>query len=252
MMDVVFALMMREVQTRFGATRLGFFWAIAEPVLQVCIFGFIYQVVGRKTDLSNIPFALFLSVSIVPYQFIFKKMLIQISAAVHANKQLLSYQPVHPIDPVIARCLIELALCLISFVVILSFMAWLGYEVMPDNLFALIAAFFLLTVFSIGLGLIACVAKSYYEEANKIVDVLTRPLLFISGVFFAGTTVPQQFWYLCSWNPIFNALDLSRDAFFAGYTTPFATWSYLALCAVISFSLGLVVFYVNRLRFLTL
>lgn len=250
MKDVVYALTMREIKTRFGTTKMGYFWAIAEPFSQVCILGFIFQLSGR-TAIASIPIALFLSISILPFQFIFKKLLTQISAAVNANKALLSYQPVHPMDPVIARILIELALFLISYVVIMLFMLWFGFDAIPSDLLGLLGACALLAIFSIGLGLMACVAQSYYQDAKKIIDMLARPLFFISGIFFAGTSIPQQYWYLFSWNPIFQAIELSRDSFFAVYTTPIASWSYLTLCAVISFGLGLVLFYVNRQRFLT-
>jgi len=81
--------------------------------------------------------------------------------------------------------------------------------------------------------------------------MVMRPMFFISGIFFAGTMIPQQYWYVFSWNPIFHAIELSRDAFFSSYITPIGSWSYLSVCALVSFTSGLMLFYNKRTRFVS-
>jgi len=76
-------------------------------------------------------------------------------------------------------------------------------------------------------------------------------MFFISGIFFAATMIPQQYWYLFSWNPLFHAIELSRDAFFISYATPVGDWVYLSTCALVSLAFGLICFYANRMRFIT-
>ena len=46
--DSVFALTMREVKTRFGKNRLGYFWAVAEPCAQALILSLIFFFIGSK------------------------------------------------------------------------------------------------------------------------------------------------------------------------------------------------------------
>jgi len=249
MCDSVHALLMREIITRFGTNRLGYFWAIAEPVAQAAVLGAIFTLLGRNS-VSGIPVALFMFTGILPFK-LFAKLLPQLSAAVNANKTLLSYRQVTAIDPIIARIIIEVATFIIAYVLIFSVMAWLDFEVIPDDILALLTASFLLIVIAIGLGLLLCVAMSYWQDTSKIVAMVMRPLFFISGIFFAATMIPQQYWYIFSWNPIFHAIELSRDAFFASYSTPIGSWTYLSSCALVTFSSGIALFYSKRTRFVS-
>lgn len=249
--DVIHALLHREIKTRFGNSRLGYFWALAEPIAQALCMGLIFSLMGRNS-VANIPVALFLFVGILPFKFVFNKLLTQLAAAIIANKGLLTYRQVHPLDPIITRIIIELAIFLLSYLFIFLCMSWLGFYIIPDDFLALLTATFLLAIFSIGLGLLCCVATSYFADTRNIISMLSLPLFMISGIFFAATSIPQQYWYLFSWNPIFHAIELSRDAFFQAYTTPIGSWTYLGLVAGSSFSLGLAVFFQNRQRFVTL
>ncbi|WP_299008290.1 ABC transporter permease [uncultured Shewanella sp.] len=248
MSDVIFALTMREIKTRFGHNRLGYFWAIMEPVGQVAILGLIFSLMGRNS-VANIPVALFLFTAILPFK-LFGKLLNQLSAAIDANKGLLSYRQVTAIDPVITRILIEVATFLLVYVFIFSVMAWLGFTAWPNNLLGLLTATALLVVFTVGLGLLLCTCMSFWKDTKKIVNIITRPLFFISGIFFCATMIPPQYWYLFDWNPIFHVIELSRDSFFSAYTSPVGQWSYLSFCALVSFSLGLAIFHLCRHRFI--
>jgi len=49
MIDSVHALLMRELKTRFGTSKLGYFWAIAEPVAQAAVLGLIFTLLGRHS-----------------------------------------------------------------------------------------------------------------------------------------------------------------------------------------------------------
>ncbi|TEW52318.1 ABC transporter permease [Psychromonas algicola] len=249
MRDTVHALMMREIKTRFGANRLGYFWALMEPIATVAVLGLIFTLVGRHS-LANIPVAVFLFVALLPFK-LFTNLLNHLSSAVEANKALMAYRQVSAIDPIVTRVIIELSIYLIVYCIIFSFLAWLGFDVVPDDFLKVLAASALLALMAIGFGLMLCSAMSYWGDAKKMVGIITRPLLFISGIMYSATMIPTTYWYLFDWNPIFHVMELSRDAYFSTYVTPVGSWLYLGICALVSFSLGLTTFYVNRLRFIT-
>ena len=72
MFDTIFALMMRELKTRFGAKKLGYFWAIIEPAAQASIMAIMFSLIGRSS-LSGVPVALFLISGIMPFKFFSKQ-----------------------------------------------------------------------------------------------------------------------------------------------------------------------------------
>ena len=182
----------------------------------------------------------------------FSKTVTQLSSGISANKALFAYRQVSPIDPIITRLMIELATFFIVYMIILSVMAWLGLDVWPQDLLALITASFLLM--SLGFGIALCMSSAllYWRDANKLLSMVMTPMFFISGILFCATMIPAKYWYLFSWNPIFHAIELSRDAFFASYTTPVGSWGYLALTSLSFVTVGLMLYRVNRIRFATL
>ncbi|MCP5325096.1 MAG: ABC transporter permease [Oceanospirillaceae bacterium] len=248
MLDVVHALFMRELRTRFGANRLGYFWAIAEPALQAGIMVVVFSAMGRHS-LSGVPVALFMLTGIMPYK-LFSKLLTHLGAAVKANRGLISYRQVTPIDPIVTRLIIEFTTVIIIYVLLLAVMGWLGLSVIPDNFLKLLMAMLLLMFVAVGLGIMLCVAQLYWEDTGKIVSIVTTPLMIASGVFYSATMIPEQYWHFFTWNPIFHAIELSRDAFFPSYTTPVGSWFYLGACALISMTVALMIYRVNRQRFM--
>ena len=247
--DTVHALLMRELKTRFGAKKLGYFWALAEPAAQAVILAALFSLIGRSS-ISGVGVALFMITGILPFKF-FAKLLPQLAQAVHANKSLFAYRQVTPVDPVITRLLIESVTFIVVYVLILVVMAWLGFDVWPHDLLTLLAISALLITLAAGIGLLMCSAVAYWEDATKVLAMVMTPMFMISGIFFCATMIPQQYWYLFTWNPIFHVIELSRDAFFASYTTPVGSWEYVGLCALVSFSVGLMLFNLNRNRFIT-
>jgi capsular polysaccharide transport system permease protein len=248
MSATVHALLMRELKTRFGTNRLGYFWAIAEPVAQASVLAIIFTLIGR-TSVSGIPITLLLFTGILPFKF-FSKLIPQIGAAVKANKALFTYRQVTAIDPIITRALIETVTFIIVYILIFSTMAWLGFDVIPDDLLALLAACFLLLTLGIGIGLLLCCAITYWPDSAKLFSMLMTPMLLISGVMYSATMIPETYWYLFSWNPIFHLIELSRDAFFVSYKTPIGDWYFVSFISLTSISLGLMAFRINRHRFI--
>jgi capsular polysaccharide transport system permease protein len=248
--DTVHALLMRELKTRFGASKLGYFWALAEPVAQASIIAVLFTLIGRNS-VNGVPVALFLISGIMPFKA-FSKTLTQLSAGISANKSLFAYRQVSPIDPIITRLIIEVSTFFIVYLIILAVMYWLGFDVWPQDVLALIAASLLLLLLAFGLALCMSSAFLYWQDSSRLLSLVMRPMFFISGIFYCATMIPAKFWFLFTWNPIFHAIELSRDALFVSYQTPVGSWGYLAITSCTFTVLGLMLYRVNREKFVRL
>ncbi|TKB46109.1 ABC transporter permease [Thalassotalea mangrovi] len=249
MADTVNALLLREVKTRFGSNRLGYFWALFDPIAQVAFMATIFTLIGRES-ITGVPISLFLIVAILPYK-LFSKLLPQLSAAVSSNKALFGYRQVAPIDPVITRLLIELVAFVVVYLLVALILTWLGIDAVPDDFLKLLLATLLLVVMCLGLGLALCSATIYWEDTPKLLSIVLMPMFFISGIFFCATMIPAKYWFLFDWNPVFHVMELSRDAFFSSYQTPVGDWAYLSVVSLGCLALGLGSYQINRLKFVT-
>jgi capsular polysaccharide transport system permease protein len=249
MLDTIFALMMRELKTRFGAKKLGYFWAIAEPAAKASIMAILFTLIGRSS-LSGVPVALFLISGIMPFKF-FSKLLTQLAGSVQANKALFTYRQVSIFDPLITRLIIEVVTYIVVFCIILAVMAWLGFDVEMQNFLDFLMVNVLLISLGFGLGILLCVASVYWEDTGKVVAMVMTPMFVMAGIFFAATMIPQKYLYLFDWNPIFHCIELIRQAMFVSYISPIGDWQYVAFCALISNAVGLMLYQVSRQRFIT-
>src|SRR3546814_16418763 len=63
---VVFALVLREMQTRFGARRMGAFWMLFEPIAHVILMLFIFGFI-RGREVPGMEFPVFFATGIIPF-----------------------------------------------------------------------------------------------------------------------------------------------------------------------------------------
>ena len=243
--DVVFALFFRELKTRFGPWRLGLTWAFLEPISFVLVLSAIRSLVSSGSlfggENNSIPYPVFFLLGFVPYQLFFK-LLVQSAQSINANQGLFNYRQVRPIDAIIARALLEV---LVIGCVILLFMAgfwWFGFELRIDSPLQFITVFLLLALFSVGIGMVVCVGQLRFPELEKIIPIITRPLFFISGVFFSLNDIPDKYHYLLTWNPLLHAIELIRNGCYKGYNSDGVSIYVLALTALVAIFFGLALY----------
>jgi capsular polysaccharide transport system permease protein len=95
---------------------------------------------------------------------------------------------------------------------------------------------------SVSIGMIFGIIECYVVEVKKVRSFLSRPLLFISGVFFSLQDIPREYWYLVDWNPLLHGIELSRFALYSTYTDIGVSVTYLAKVTLYSLFLSLIVY----------
>ncbi len=93
---VIHALMLRETKTRYGKHKLGYLWALFEPVLQVMVFVILFTMGGHET-VSGMPLVLFVLTGVTPF-ILFRNTMQQGLNAIDANRALLTFPQVKTFD----------------------------------------------------------------------------------------------------------------------------------------------------------
>ena len=241
---VIRALLRREAVTRFGKYRLGFIWMLLGPLLGVIVIGIIIGSFAARS-VPEIPYPFFLLNGMLLLKLLTGPMSAGINA-IGANKGLLVYPSVRPLDPFIARFLFELLTTALSFAVFCGVGAWLGMEFSMGNLQLLAACFLLTWLLGCGLGLICGVAAAYSNETEKVVNVLQRPLLFVSAVLYPTHALPEAAQNLLHYNPLVHTIELSRKALFPYYPAGDVNLHYPTVIAIVFLSFGIILFRNHR------
>lgn len=247
MRDVVHALFMRELKTRFGSSRLGYFWALVEPLFHIGIFAAMYYLTGRDT-IAGQPAVLFLMTGIVPWLF-FAKTLKQVSSAIGANQALFAYRQVKPIDTFITRALMELSIFFVTYSLLIIIFGWFGYDVQPQDLLIMVGAYTALFFMAVAFGVMVASASLFWQDSGKIVDMVMRPLYFVSGIMFSVQVIPTQYWHYFQWNPMMHMLDMGRVGFFHGYQSEFYQPWYIFSSTLSALVIAVMLYRINRERY---
>lgn len=247
MRDVIAALFVRELKTRFGSSRLGYFWALAEPIAHILIFSAAFTLVGRQL-ISGVDIPMIVMTGIMPYLY-FARLVTGLSNGIQANTALLVYRQVQPIDPLFTRFLIDLASYWVSLILLLILFAWAGFNVVPYDPLSFILVNVVVSFLGFGLALCLCSALLHWSDTPKLLGMVMRPMFFLSGIFFTTAMIPTKYWPYLEWNPMLHLIELNRMAFFQSYYTDFPSWSYPIAIALLANALGFMLYRVNRDKF---
>ncbi|WP_431281070.1 ABC transporter permease [Humitalea sp. 24SJ18S-53] len=213
---VVHALLMRELQTRFGRSNFGFLWLFFEPMMLGGLVGGLHAIqAGGDHDMAGMPgvsIIFFFMVGYVPY-FMFRSMIGRAASAIHSNLSLLYHRDVLLVDIMIARNLIEyFAICGVM-VTMVTFGAWATGR-LPDGPLKLAVALMLMALLSHGISMIIAAGAAVSDFVERIVHPMTYIMMPLSGAFFMVHTLPPQVQDFMLWIPLVNIHELAREGQF--------------------------------------
>jgi capsular polysaccharide transport system permease protein len=226
---VVFALILRETQTRYGRHPGGYLWAIVEPVFFISCLLFISNALGRSshTGITAMHFA-----SGVLTFMLFRQTVQQSLAAVSGNRGLLMHPIVTPLDIILARVLLEAAtnLLVTCIVAVGIFVIWgLGPPASPLGLLGIIA---LSSSLGLAFGLLFGAAAGVWPIVERILSPVMRVMFYISGVFFVPSALPSNVRDALLWNPVLHVTEAARVAWLEMPPETYGTLAYpVAVCA---------------------
>lgn len=237
---VIFALFVRELRARFGRFRLGYAWAVLEPLALIAVLSGLRVFWGRS-DIAGLPYPLFFASGIMPF-LLFQHILNDSLNAVESNQGLFNYQRVKPADSVFSKVLLETLITFFTGILIFVGMYLLGLHFTWNNTLAFVLTMTLLVMFSTGLGLCCSVIAPLWQDSKKIIPVIIRPFFFISGIMFPAGSVPQPYRDYMLLNPLLHVSELVRGSMFVEYQNPMGDIGYLGFCSLVSLMIGLMVY----------
>jgi len=108
-----------------------------------------------------------------------------------------------------------------------------------DHILVLVPSLFLVGFFFSQLGVLIGVRAEQFDDVAFAQTFILQPLIFLGGVFYSATLLPQPFETLTHFNPIYYMINLVRYGF-VGFSEVSIALSLLALSAATA-----VLFFVN-------
>ncbi len=235
---VIRAFILREMKTRYGKHKLGFFWAFVEPLMFIGMFAGLYWLLDRSAP-NGMPMLSFLLTGCLGF-LLFRNTLAQTMNGVNANKALLTFPQVTVFDLVLARVILEFVVALVVFVTLTGVSVLIREPVRIETPIGLLGVLLSYSLIAMGLGSGFCVISQLFPSTQQVVSVaLGRPLFFTSGLFFTADMLPYEVREILLWNPLLHLTEMMRSFYFVQFESIHSSQSYVVYFVMGTLAWGL-------------
>ncbi|OXJ15733.1 ABC transporter permease [Burkholderia sp. HI2500] len=207
---VVWALVMREMITRFGREGLGVLWMMAEPAMFVVGVMIIFSHTETKAKYSV---AEYLAVS-YPTLLFWRNTTGRLIKAIEYNRSLLHHKPIRPIDILYSRIILEFAGATAAFLVLYAVLVVIGICQLPADLLSMILGYFLVVWFSFNFVMTMAALSEMSEAIERISHVILYLMIPFSGVFIPTYVLPSRIAELLTYFPLVDAVEYFHHGYY--------------------------------------
>lgn len=244
---VINALMLREIHTIHGNSKLGYLWVVIQYTFSIAVFMAIREYTNAH-DHFGMSSAIFLITGFFVW-YIVSDSIKKCMSAVSANKALLTYPQVKVLDLMLSRVIVLWLTQLIVNIAILTVLTVFDIEFEIHSITLVYLVVFVAPLLGLGLGLIFSSLAVILPFIEKVVPMILRILFFISGVFFSVSTFNHDIASLLALNPILDLIELLRASVSTSYPLNYSSWSYVLNITLVSLFFGFILErYVRSLR----
>lgn len=233
----VFALVLREMSSTYGRSSVGYLWAILEPVAAIILLSLVFSVALRAPGLGT-NFSLYYASGLLPY-LAFGDISSKVAQSLRFSRPLLAFPAVTYVDPFLARgglsVLVNLVVAGIVFPVVI---VWFDVDVIL-NVPGILLGYVLAFGFGFGVGVMNGFLFMKFPFWQRVWAVVTRPLFFVSCIFFLFETVPEPYRSILWFNPLVHVTGQVREGIYATYEPSYVSWGYVSGVSLVLVALGL-------------
>lgn len=236
--SVIHALMVQSLLAQTRKAKLGYFWELFDPMMQIGIWFGLYMLLGVNRMIYDMNTFLFLSTGIVSL-FFFQKIATEMPGALKRFKGYVRFQSVTQTDTLLAGALLEAVLMTLVALILWGIIILSGLGFAPKNPIGVFFALACLGALGCGFGWFNAMVLVFVPVYAKFLTILWRVLLFTSGAIFPIDRMPPQVFQYLQWNPVYQGVDLVRSEWSYTHDSTISSDGYILLCAACFLLLGL-------------
>lgn len=237
-------LVKKDISQRYKGSILGGLWSVLVPLLMLAIYTVVFSEIfeakwGTMTD-DKYLFAMVLFCGLSAFNMLSEVMnratTLIISHANYVKKVIfpLELLPVMTTVTALFNSVISFGVLLVGELVI--------YRRVPVTVILGVVNFIPLILLCVGVSLIISAMSVYLKDIANAISVIVTVLMYISPVFFALESVPENFRLICIWNPLTYIIENFRNVMLYGQGLNVSYFLIALGTSVLVYSVGFVVF----------
>lgn len=205
---VIWALVLREMQTRYGRENLGFLWIIGEPILFTAGVTIVWSLI-RPSYEHGIPVTAFVVTGYTPLTM-WRHCVARSVKAFESNGSLLFHRQVSPLDIILSRVLLEVMGSILAGLIVAAFAIALGFMEPPKDLALIYMGLAYHVSFCLGSALLFAAGSERSEIIEKITNIFSYLMIPASGSFSMVSWIPEQYQWILLLSPSVHGLEMIR------------------------------------------
>jgi ABC-type polysaccharide/polyol phosphate export permease len=223
---VIWALLMREVITRFGRENIGVLWMVGEPMIFTLGVAALWTAAGLHHG-SALPIVAF-AVTGYSSVLLWRNTVSRATTGVQSNIGLLYHRNVRVIDVFVTRILLEEVGATGSFIVLTTFFVAIEWIQPPQDALLVVAGWLMLAWFGAALALVIGAATSYSELVERLWHPAAYLLFPLSGAAFMVDWLPPEAQRVVLLLPMVHGVELLREGYFGNVVRTHYDVGYMA------------------------
>lgn len=197
--ELLFRLAWRDIAVRYKQTSIGITWAILQPFLTMVVFTLVF---GKFAEFpsNGVPYPIFTYSALLPWTYFASSVALS-SSSVVSNRTMVTKVYFPRVLLPLAGVTVPIADFVFASAVLVGMMAW--FQVWPIWAIVLAPAFlFMALITALGVGLFLSAVAVRYRDVPYTIPFLIQIWMFVSGVVYAISALPERWQWLLSLNPM--------------------------------------------------
>ena len=209
--------MMHDIQTRIGASYLGFVIAILWPLVHLSIIVAVRALVSKMSPVGDNPI-IFFGTGVLPYILCLYPARLMTMAISH-KKYILAIPIVNPVQLIFSRAIVEIIIALIVGALFWIILSISGIDFIPYNIQTAAQAIGASIYLGVTIGILNAVVGASLGIYYVIFFYFGMVGLFIvSGAYFPVYLAPERIKVYIEYDPLYHLVNWFRSAYYVDQT----------------------------------
>ncbi len=213
--NVLYALVMHDIKTRFFGNGLGQIVMILWPFVHVIVLLVIFTASGRVAPYGDST-VLYCTTGVIPFILWSYTSRWMVYAPIQ-NRAYLSYPIIRVLDLIISRAILEVVTGFLVLALVVLTLTVSGVDCRPSDFVQAVCAVGASFLLAFGLGIINGVIGTLVPLWITIYTIFIIVAYASSGVLFIPSNIPDPARYFLSFNPVLQVIEWMRSAYYNDY-----------------------------------
>ncbi len=209
--QLIVSMAIREVQSKYVGSLLGFVWTFLRPLVMITVFWFVFSVGFRSKPMQDVPFVVWLTAGMAPW-FVFSDIVLRSTTVILGNanliKKTLFYPQILPVIKVVSASVTHFAFLLL----LLALLVFQGLE-FSLWFFQFLYYFLGMCMLALGVSWMSSALNVFIRDVEQIMAVIIQVGFWATPIFWDIKMMPASVQMYLKLNPMFYIVQGYRDSF---------------------------------------